>query len=234
MEGLREIWFLKSTSSFCSMKTEMLSIPVSDSIGTVSAEIMSEKGINFLFVFAHGAGAGMNHPFMVNLATALLGLKIGTLRYNFPFMEKGKNRPDPPAIAEKTVLQAIDFARDKFPKTPLLAGGKSFGGRMTSQAISKSPHPSVKGLVFTGFPLHAPGNPGTDRANHLASISIPMLFLQGTRDALANILLMEKICADHASATLKKFEGADHSFKAGKQDLIPPLAEAIRDWTLNL
>jgi uncharacterized protein len=216
------------------MKTEKFSMPVSDSLGAVTAELIGDQNMDFLYVFAHGAGAGMSHPFMFNLATALAPLKIGTLRYNFPYMEKGGKRPDPPAVAEKCVLSAIKAAKDYFPKTPLLAGGKSFGGRMTSQALAKTSDSAVKGIVFVGFPLHAPGTPGTSRADHLSNISLPMLFLQGTRDALANIALMEQLCAGHRFAALKKFEGADHSFKAGKQDLIPSLAEAISDWAKKL
>jgi len=213
------------------MKVKKITIPVSDSIGSVNGETMTEDNIDFLYVFAHGAGAGMSHPFMVNLSKALAKLRIGTLRYNFPYLEKGKKRPDPPAIAERTVSKAIEIAAELFPNIPLLAGGKSFGGRMTSQLLSKMESPPVKGIVFAGFPLHAAGKPGTDRAAHLADISVPMLFLQGTRDALAQIGLIGKVTADLPSATLHEFEGADHSFKAGKQDLIPTLAQSIRDWT---
>ena len=216
------------------MKVKKLTFDVSESLGAVSAEILGPDRMDFLYVFAHGAGAGMTHPFMVELSEALAALGIGTLRYNFPYMERGSKRPDPPAIAEKTVTRAIEVAADIFPGVPLLAGGKSFGGRMTLQAISKSEHPATAGLVFTGFPLHAAGKPGTDRANHLANVKIPMLFLQGTRDALAQIALMEKVCKTIPTADLKKFEGADHSFKAGKQDLIPALAMAIHEWSATL
>jgi len=216
------------------MKMKKVSIPVSQSIGRVSGELMVDDDADFLYIFAHGAGAGMSHPFMVNLSAALSGLKIGTLRYNFPFMEKGGKRPDPPAVAEKTVVRAIDFAHDLSPGLSLLAGGKSFGGRMTSQALSKSADARIQGIVFTGFPLHAPGKPGTERAQHLSDISTPMLFLQGTRDALADTALIENLCADHPAATLRRFEGADHSFKAGKQDLILPLAKAIREWASDI
>ena len=214
------------------MKTTRLSIPVSDSIGSVSAELMADDTIDCLFVFAHGAGAGMGHPFMTRLSHALSELSIGTLRFNFPYMEKGGKRPDPPAIAEKTVNAAIAAAQRLFAGMPLLTGGKSFGGRMTSQALSKSVHDAVRGIVFVGFPLHAAGNPGMDRANHLTSISLPMLFLQGTRDALADIKLIAEVSQRQQSATLRKFEGADHSFKAGSQDFISLLANAIRDWTI--
>ncbi|HET9485951.1 MAG TPA: alpha/beta family hydrolase [Chryseosolibacter sp.] len=212
------------------MKTKEIAIPVSASIGTVTGEIMADMTIDSLFVFAHGAGAGMNHPFMVRLSQALAEVKIGTLRFNFPYMEKGSKRPDPPAVAEKSVNSAIEVAHEMFSDLPLLAGGKSFGGRMTSQALSKYLHPSVRGLVFTGFPLHPAGKPGMERAAHLTGIGLPMLFLQGTRDALADVGLITEVCGRYPLATLKLFEGADHSFKAGKQDLIPSLAAAIREW----
>lgn len=213
------------------MKIKKISIPVSDSIGSVSGELMVDETADRLFVFAHGAGAGMNHPFMIKLAGALATLGVGTLRFNFPFMEKGGKRPDAPAVAEKTVMRAIEVAQGLLPGVSLFAGGKSFGGRMASQALSKVQEPMVKGIVFVGFPLHAPGNPGTDRAAHLASVKVPMLFLQGTRDALADIQLIKKVCAGLPLATLAPFEGADHSFKAGKTDLIPALAETVGQWS---
>ena len=213
------------------MRTEKLPIHVSDSIGSVSAEITTGAEISFLYVFAHGAGAGMNHPFMVKLSDALADLGVATMRYNFPYMEKGKKRPDPPAISEKTVRRAIETADAKLPGVRILAGGKSFGGRMTSQALATSPDQPVQGIVFVGFPLHAAGSPGTERAAHLKRIVQPMLFLQGTRDALADLTLMESVCSELRLATLHKFEGADHSFKTGKQDLIPALANAVKAWT---
>jgi predicted alpha/beta-hydrolase family hydrolase len=216
------------------MKTEKISIQVSDSVGAVTGEILAPEDMTCLYVFAHGAGAGMNHPFMTRLSEALGALNIGTMRYNFPYMEAGGKRPDAPAVAEKAVIRAIETASERFPGTPLLAGGKSFGGRMTSQAMSKVAKPPLKGIVFVGFPLHAAGNPGTERANHLKDVTVPMLFLQGTRDALADIVLIEKICNNLPKAMLHKFEGADHSFRAGKQDLIPALAEAIRDWSQRI
>lgn len=216
------------------MITRSLTIPVSDALGTVSGEIMIPAGAICLYVFAHGAGAGMNHPFMVQLSTALAACRIATLRYNFPYMEKGGKRPDPPAVAAKTVAMAINAAMASFPGIPLIAGGKSFGGRMTSQYVSKNSQNMLKGIVFVGFPLHPVGSPGIERADHLGGINIPMLFLQGTRDALAEITLIEKVTADYESATLKKFEGADHSFKAGKQNLIKVLSETIRDWVITI
>lgn len=216
------------------MKTEKLSIPVSASIGEVSAELTTDTQLRRLYVFAHGAGADMHHPFMVKLAYALADFGIGTLRYNFPFKEKGGRRPDPPAVAGLTVQRAIATAAERFPTVPLLAGGKSFGGRMTSQALSKSEQSAVSGIVFTGFPLHPAGNPGKERAMHLSMLRIPMLFLQGTRDALADMKLMEEVCSGLPQATLVPVPGADHSFKAGKNDLISLLAEAIHQWSSKM
>ena len=215
------------------MDAKPLSIHVSTSIGSVSAELLTGEGMRFVYIFAHGAGAGMNHPFMSRLSKALLDHHIGTLRYNFPYMQAGRKRPDPPAIAELTVRRATEAVAELYPDTPLLAGGKSFGGRMSSQLAAKGPLP-VRGLVFVGFPLHAAGKPGVDRAHHLAEINVPMLFLQGTRDALAELGLIRKVCGGLAGATLKTFEGADHSFKAGKTDLIPSLAESVHQWASTL
>jgi uncharacterized protein len=216
------------------MKAEKLSIVVSENAGSVSAELIADDDMRFLYVFGHGAGAGMSHPFMVRLSDELASLNIGTLRYNFPYMEKGRKRPDVPAVAEKSVLRAIDLAQERYPRVDILAGGKSFGGRMTSQALSKEKQPPVKGLVFVGFPLHPAGRPGTDRAKHLANINVPMLFLQGTRDSLAELSLIELVCKGLHRATLEKFQGADHSFKAGRADLIPLLARSIHDWSATL
>lgn len=216
------------------MIREQLTIPVSQSLGSVSAEVIRGDDVKFLFVFAHGAGAGMHHAFMVNLSLALAEWGIATLRYHFNYMEKGSKRPDPPAVAVKTVNAAIAIAHTLYPTIPLLAGGKSFGGRMTSHALAQMPHASIMGLVFTGYPLHPAGRPGTDRAAHLPAVGIPMLFLQGTRDALADMTLMKQVCDSLPTATLRKFEGADHSFKAGKADLIPALAKAIWEWTSAL
>ena len=206
---------------------------MSTSIGSVSGELVSGDDMRFLYVFAHGAGAGMDHPFMVRLAKALYDHHIGTLRYNFPYMQNGKKRPDTPAVAHLAVKRAIETAMNMFPSKPLLAGGKSFGGRMTSQLIAEDPL-SVKGLVFVGFPLHPAGSPGIERADHLKDVKIPMLFLQGTRDALAHHELIQKVTGTLPGATLKTFEGADHSFRAGKKDLIPALADSVHGWVSAL
>ena len=179
---------------------------------------------------AHGAGAGMNHSFMVTLAQLLSEQAIATLRFNFPFLENKKGRPDTPAVAHKTIEAAISKARELFPKLPLFVAGKSFGGRMSSQYLSAHPHTAVKGIIFYGFPLHPAGKPSVERAEHLKDVKTPMLFLQGTKDALATWNLIESVCSSLSSATLIKMEGADHSFKAGKQNIIQLLANETKQW----
>jgi predicted alpha/beta-hydrolase family hydrolase len=173
----------------------------------------------------------MNHAFMKVLSEELANYKIATLRYNFLYMEQKKKRPDFPAMAHKAVEAAIHKACELFPGVPLLAGGKSFGGRMTSQFLSSHPNSDVKGVVFVGFPLHPAGKPSTERAAHLKNVNAPMLFLQGTKDTLAEWNLIEKVCAELPLSQLIKLEGADHSFKAPKQNLIPVLATAINQWS---
>lgn len=181
-------------------------------------------------VLAHGAGAGMTHRFMEELSTQLVQKSIVVVRYNFPYMENKKGRPDPPAIAEKTVSAVIEEAHKLYPKLLLFAAGKSFGGRMSSQKLSKECPEFVKGIIYYGFPLHPVGQPSVDRAAHLKNISIPMLFLQGTKDKLAELGLIEKVCSELTSATLVKFDGADHSFKAGKHEMMPELVAATERW----
>ena len=179
---------------------------------------------------AHGAGAGMNHSFMVTLAQSLSEQAIATLRFNFPFAENKKGRPDSPAVAHKTIETAIAKAQKLFPKLPLFVAGKSFGGRMTSQYLSANHHPAVKGIIFYGFPLHPPGKPSTERAEHLKDIKIPMLFLQGTKDELATWNLIESVCSSLPFAELVKIEGANHAFKAGKQDIMKLLTNETKNW----
>jgi uncharacterized protein len=174
-------------------------------------------------VFAHGAGAGMNHSFMADFAEGLAAREIATLRYQFPYMEKGSKRPDVPALAHATVRAAVAEAARQCAGLPLYAGGKSFGGRMTSQAQAKDPLPGVRGLVFVGFPLHPAGKPAVDRAEHLAKVAVPMLFLQGTRDELAELELIRSVTGKlGALATLELFDDADHSFhvraRSGRND----------------
>lgn len=205
-------------------------LPVSEPVGRVSCVLTEPHNPVAVLVLAHGAGAGMRHPFMQRMAEELAIFKIATLRYNFPFVENKKKRPDVPAVAMATVKAAIDFASLRLPELALFAGGKSFGGRMTSQFIAQQTLAGVKGIVFLGFPLHRPGQPGVDRAAHLMQVQIPMLFLQGTKDALAEIGLMEQVCHNLSRATLTQLEGADHSFKVPKQDLLPVLASTTAKW----
>ena len=180
--------------------------------------------------FAHGAGAGMQHIFMKSLSQSLAGSGIATLRFNFPFAEQKKGRPDVPAIAHKTIEAALMHAQETYPGLPLLVSGKSFGGRMSSQHLSAHPNPAVKGIIFYGFPLHPPKKPSIDRAEHLKDVKIPMLFLQGTRDELATWDLITSVCSQLPNATLEKLEGADHAFKAGKQNLMPVLTAVTKNW----
>jgi len=216
------------------MKTKSFSLLVSDSVGSVSAEYIIPTKSNCILTLAHGAGAGMNHPFMTALAKSLAEENVATLRFNFPFIEQKKGRPDVPAVAHKTIEAAINDAHEKFPSVPLFVSGKSFGGRMSSQYLSTHPHPAVKGIIFYGFPLHPPGKPSIERAEHLKKVKVPMLFLQGTRDALAALSLIEEVCSSLHEATLIKLEGADHSFKAGKQDTMSILVNFTKDWIEQL
>jgi uncharacterized protein len=212
------------------MKTRSLSISVSPTIGKVSGlYIVPEKPIA-LMTLAHGAGAGMNHIFMETLATLLGQLNTATLRFNFPFTENKKGRPDTPAVAHQTIEAAIDKAQKLLPDLPLFVAGKSFGGRMSSQYLSTQQSAIVKGIIFYGFPLHQPGKPSIERAAHLKDVEVPMLFLQGTRDELATYNLIEEVCASLSKATLVPIEGANHAFKAGKKEILPLLANATKDW----
>ncbi len=197
---------------------------VSKSIGSISAELTSPEKPNAILTLAHGAGAGMNHPFMTSMANELAKNNIATLRFNFAYMEQKKKRPDVPAVAHKAIEAAANKAHELFPKIPLFLSGKSFGGRMSSQFLSAQKPSIVNGIIFFGFPLHPAGKPGIDRAEHLKEVKVPMLFLQGTRDTLAEWDLIEKVTSELPQATLIKFEGADHSFKKGKENLIPALA----------
>jgi hypothetical protein len=189
------------------------------------------------YVFAHGAGAGMTHAFMAKVAQGLCDRGIAVLRYNFPYMDAGSRRPDPPKVAHAAVRAAVAEAARRFPGATLFAGGKSFGGRMTSQAQAIEPLPGVRGLVFVGFPLHPAGKPSIERSAHLNDVRLPMLFLQGTRDELAELPLLRPVVERLASrATLVTFEHADHSFHAPAKsgvkdaDILSRLLDATRDW----
>jgi uncharacterized protein len=198
----------------------------------VSGLLQAPSGARACYVFAHGAGAGMTHPFIAAIADGLAARGIATLRYQFPYMERGAKRPDPPQLAHATVRAAVAAVARALPDLPLVAGGKSFGGRMTSQAQAITPLPGVRGLAFLGFPLHPAGKPSSERAAHLSAVRIPMLLLQGTRDPLAALELMEPLRrALGERATLQLFADADHSFhvpaRSGRTDV--DVCEAMLD-----
>jgi predicted alpha/beta-hydrolase family hydrolase len=205
--------------------------------GEVSALLCQPAKARRILVLAHGAGAGMSHPFMEQLADELASVSVATLRYQFPYMEEGRRVPDAPGVLTATVVAAVRAAAEAAPDLPLLAGGKSMGGRMTSQAAALGPLDEVRGLVFFGFPLHPPNRPGTKRADHLGKVSIPMLFLQGTRDAFADLKLLRPICAKLGPrARLHVIEKADHSFhvlkSSGRSDaeVLRELADTAASW----
>jgi uncharacterized protein len=203
----------------------------------VSGLLQAPPAARACYVLAHGAGAGMAHPFLAAIATGLAERGIATLRYQFPYMEQGSKRPDAPKLAHATVRAAVMEASRLVPELALFAGGKSFGGRMTSQAQAASPLPGVRGLVFLGFPLHPPGQPSEERGKHLLDVHIPMLFLQGTRDDFASMPLLEALCKQlGARATLQLFRDADHSFhvpaRTGRKDaeVQAELLNALAAW----
>jgi predicted alpha/beta-hydrolase family hydrolase len=207
------------------------------SAGQVSALLTRPRDARACFIVAHGAGAGMTHPFMEAIASGLAERAVATLRYQFPYMEKGSKRPDPPAVAHAAVRAAVDEAARRCPSLPLIAGGKSFGARMTSQAQAKAPLPGVHGLAFLGFPLHPAGKPSIDRAAHLSDVKIPMLFLQGTRDTLTELKLLEPVVKNLGKrATLHVAEGGDHSFhvlaRSGRKDadVMREICDATAAW----
>jgi predicted alpha/beta-hydrolase family hydrolase len=213
----------------------MLSIKVDDE-QTVSARLDRPPDATALYVFAHGAGAGMDHAFMAAMAAALSARRVAVLRFQFPYMEQGAKRPDRPAVAHATIRAAVAEARRLAPTLPLFAGGKSFGGRMSSQAQAVEPLDGVQGLVFLGFPLHPTNKPSDERAAHLAEVDVPMLFVQGSRDALADLALLTPIVAGlGARATLSVIEGADHSFRVPAkilraEDVVAGIADRMANW----
>ena len=212
-----------------------------DAARRVSALLIAPPRAFACYVLAHGAGAGMTHPSMASVADELSQRGIATLRYQFPYMEAGSKRPDPPALCHAAVRAAVAEARRLLPKLPLIAGGRSFGGRMTSQAQAKEPLTGVQGLAFLGFPLHPAGRPSNERAEHLSDVKIPMLFLQGTRDALAELSLLRPVVDRLGKhATLKLFAEADHSFhvpaKTGRKDaeVRSEMLDALAAWAKTI
>jgi len=218
------------------MTTQPLTIPV-DATTSVSALFDCPANARACYAFAHGAGAGMRHAFMSAVADGLGERRIATLRYQFPYMERGSKRPDAPSLAHATVRAACAQATRLAPNLPLFAGGKSFGGRMTSQAQASAPLAGVRGLIFVGFPLHPAKQPSDTRAAHLSKVDVPLLFLQGTRDELADpTLLVAMVEQLGKRATLVPFEGADHSFhvlkRSGRTDaeILSELLDAVARW----
>lgn len=221
--------------------TTELKFQASRSAGEVSALLERPPGARWLMVLGHGAGAGMRHHFMEDAALALAARGIATFRYQFPYVENRSRRPDPQPILLATVQSAVQAARAAAADLPLLAGGKSMGGRMTSLACAKDPSSDVRGLIFFGFPLHPPGAPATERAEHLERVQVPMLFLQGTRDKLADLGLLRPVIERLGSrATLHVVEGADHSFEMLKRsgrtaaDVLEELARTAASWAEQL
>lgn len=203
----------------------------------LSALLLKPRNASSLFVFAHGAGADMRHAFMETMSQELASVGVATLRYQFSYTEKGLKRPDPKPLLLATVRSAVAFANDLCEGLPLFAGGKSMGGRMTSLAASEDPLPAVRGIVFLGFPLHPAGEPSTERAEHLFSVKRPMLFLQGTKDSLADLTLLKPICKKLGkNSTLHTVADADHSFhvpkRSGKSDadVLRELASRVSIW----
>ncbi len=208
-----------------------------DSSGDVSAVLLRPEGATSLYVFAHGAGAGMRHRFMDAVAERLAARGVATFRYQFPYMEAGRKGPNPAAVLVKTVRSAVAEAARLVPDLPLTAGGKSMGGRMTSTAAAKEALPGVRGLAFFGFPLHAPGRQSSERGAHLADVGLPMLFLQGTRDKLADLDLLEPLLTGvRPSPTLHVVDDADHSFhvpkRSGRTDdeVLDEICDRFAEW----
>lgn len=217
-----------------------LTIPVPNA-GTVSALLDRPSSPWLCYVLAHGAGAGMRHALLEAVSRELVERGVATLRYQFPYMEQNRRRPDPPHIAQAAVRAAVKAAREQMPDLPLVAGGKSFGGRMTSQAQADEPLPGMCGLVFLGFPLHPPGRKGDKRAAHLTDVELPMLFLQGTRDSLADLSLITNVCNRLGErATLHVVEDGDHSFKVRKrsgrtdEEVLVELGQTVERWARGL
>lgn len=218
-----------------------LRFTASASSGEVSAILWRPGNARWLLVLGHGAGAGMRHPFIESVAQRLANHGVATFRYQFPYMEQGKRAPNPQPILLKTIRSAVAAAAEATSDLPLLAGGKSLGGRMTSTAAAAEALPGVRGIVFFGFPLHAPGKPSDERAAHLFDVTVPMLFLQGTRDNLANFEFLKPVCQRLGKkATLHIIDEADHGFhvpkRSGKTDeqVIAELGKAVVDWAARL
>ncbi len=217
------------------LATERFDVPVEGTSLKVSALLVRPPSPRFGYVMAHGAGAGMEQPFLEKLARRFAASGVASFRYQFPYMQEGRRRPDPQHLLESTVRSAVRRAETAFAGVPLFAGGKSMGGRMTSNAAVGEPLAGLRGLIFLGFPLHPPGKPGDGRAAHLSKVDLPMLFLQGTRDNFADLGLLEPVVA-RVGGTMHVVEGGDHSFKvlkrSGRSDdeVLEELVDAAVEW----
>lgn len=214
-----------------------IAISVNDEIGSVSGLVMRPTEAIALYLFAHGAGAGMNHSFMQTISMLLAAEGVATLRFQFPYMEVGRKAPNPPRVLTKTIRAAYSVARDESSGLPLFAGGKSLGGRMTSTTVADGDLDDLRGLVFFGFPLHAPGKPSSKRAEHLTSVNVPMLFVQGTRDRLADMeLLNQALKSVTADVTVAAVEQGDHSLRVpkrtgrGNDEVLADVASEVAHW----
>ena len=223
------------------LTNKLLRINVSKNIGEVSAIFYLPSKAEQVMIFAHGAGAGMKNKFMESISLLLAEQKIATLRFNFSYMENGKKIPDPKHVAAAVIAAAAEKASTLCPKLPLFAGGKSFGGRMTSTAASEGLLQNAKGIVFFGFPLHAPGKPSNERAEHLYKVNVPMLFLQGTRDSLASLDLLKPVCKKIGKkADLFTIDGADHSFHVSKDnrlkdsEVMELMCKEVKKWMMKI
>ncbi len=215
-------------------------LAVSEKAGSVDLKIDEGENASACLILAHGAGAGMDHSFMKSLAHHISKKGIHVIRFNFPYKQKGKKMPGSPKESVLTMEKVVQFAKSKFPDHALILSGKSYGGRMGSHLVAEQPDLGVKGLIYFGFPLHAPGRNSKDRASHLSLIAIPQLFLQGTRDALADIQLIREVVLDQQNAKLVQFEQADHSFKASRdapfntKEIFDQLVEESVRWIQEL
>lgn len=213
---------------------------INEEIGSVHALINESKDPRYLLILSHGAGAGMQHAFMEQLAQDISARNGHVLRFNFPYMDAGKKLPGSPKVSQKTILAAVEDIHKKYWDLPVFLSGKSYGGRMSSHVVAEGTAPEAKGLIYFGFPLHAPGKDGTKRADHLQSIRIPQLFIQGTLDKLANYELIKKVVKRQHKGELYAIEHADHSFKVAKKNqkkdhnIIGTLGKKTNDWICSL
>jgi predicted alpha/beta-hydrolase family hydrolase len=215
-------------------------LKIDDKVGEISYLISAPSATTRTLILAHGAGAGMEHSFMNHVANALAEKNIRVIRFNFPYKERGRKMPGSPKEAILAYKVFIQNMLERFPSEPMILSGKSYGGRMASHVVAENPQLPLSGIVYFGFPLHAPGKPSMNRADHLTEIDIPQLFLQGTNDALANIDLIEKVVKNQNKGELIRFEGADHSFKTPKtsplstSDVFTKLIAKTVEWMSHL